>query len=313
VRIIWRRRRSLCTPIATVAVRIAIVLNPRSGNSPERTNLEHALRQAALAADIHAIPDAPDVAAWMIAIARWYDVVVAAGGDGTVSSAAEAVISEGKALGVIPAGTRNHFARDAGIPNDLDAAIALIAAGHVRALDVGDVNGLLFINNASVGAYPRLLWERDRVRDRGVPKPLAHTLAVVRTWLQLRTFTVRLCMNRRELIRRTPFVLVGNSEYEVEGMQFGRRRTMTDGCLSLYIASDIGRLGSLALPARALLRKLKQHDNFEIYRAPSASMELARQRISIALDGEIRTLDTPLRFSVCRQVLRTIVPASEDA
>jgi diacylglycerol kinase family enzyme len=294
-----------------VAARIAIALNPRSGNAPDRTKLEHALQHAALAADIHVVPESPDVSAWMIAIARRYDVVVAAGGDGTVSSAADAVISEGKALGVIPAGTKNHFARDARIPTDLDAAIALIEAGQVRALDVGDVNGLVFVNNASVGAYPRLVWERDRVRERGLPKSLAQTLAVVRTWFQLRTFAVRLCVDGHEMIRRTPLVFVGNSEYEVEGMHFGRRHRMTDGCLSLYIASDTGRLSSLALPARALLRRLKQYDSFEIFLASSVSMERARQRISVALDGEVRALETPLRFTIRRKALRTVVLAPE--
>ena len=200
-------------------------MNPRSGSSPDRKELDRALGRAGVDADVHCIPDAPDAPAWMISIARWYDVIVAAGGDGTVSSVAEAVLTEGKVFGVIPTGTMNHFARDLQIPLEVDAAIAVVAAGHVRALDVGSVNGQVFLNNASIGAYPRLVWARDRARLRGVPRSFAHPLAVVRTWLKLRTLAVRLCLDGQELIRRTPFVFVGNSEYEVEGTQLGRRRT----------------------------------------------------------------------------------------
>ena len=247
----------------------------------------------------------------MTDIARQYDILVAAGGDGTASSVAAAAITTGKTFGVIPTGTLNHFARDAGIPMELNDALAAIAAGQTRVLDCGEVNGVVFINNASVGAYPRLVLERDRARRKGLPRSVALSLAVVRTWLKLRTITVRLCVDGKELIRRTPFVFVGNSEYEVEGIQFGRRPAMTDGKLSLYVLPESGRLDSLALSARALLRRLKDHQKFERYQASSISIELSRRRVGVALDGELRLLESPLRFHVRRHALRTIVPATQ--
>ena len=103
------------------------------------------------------------------------------------------------------------------------------------------INDRVFINNASIGAYPRMVWERNRARQRGIPKPLASALAAVATWLELRTVVVRLDLDGREVVRRSPFVLVGNSEYELEGTRFGRRATMTDGKLSLYVAPGSGR------------------------------------------------------------------------
>jgi diacylglycerol kinase family enzyme len=245
-------------------------------------------------------------------IARQHDILVAAGGDGTASSVAAAVIKAGKIFGVIPAGTLNHFAHDAGIPLELSDALATLAAGHTRLLDTGEVNGHIFINNASVGAYPRMVWERTRARRKGLPRPFALSLAVARTWLKLRTVTVRLCIDGEELIRRTPFVMIGNSRYEVDGTQFGKRPTMTDGKLSLYVAPESGRLDTLTLPARALLRKLEEHQKFETYQASSISMELRRRRVSVALDGEIELLESPLRFHVKRCALRTIVPAPKE-
>lgn len=290
---------------------MAIVLNPRSGSAPGQAELARALEGAAVRADIHCIPG-EGAADWITRIANEYETLVAAGGDGTVSTIAAAAVKTGKTMGVIPAGTLNHFARDAGIPQQLDEAIAVVAARHTVLLDVGVVNDQIFINNASIGAYPRMVWERSQARQRGLPRPIASALAIIETWLELRSVTVRLCVDNREMVRRSPFVFVGNSEYEVEGMQFGKRPTMTDGRLSLYVAPDSGRLDALALPARALLGRLKQHEKFEAWTASSISMEMSRREVSVALDGEIRMLETPLRFHVKRHALKTIVPPKKE-
>lgn len=261
-------------------------------------------------ADIHCVPG-QGAAAWMTSIANQYDTLVAAGGDGTVSAVAAAAVNAEKTVGVIPAGTLNHFARDAGIPVQLEEAIAVLATRHTRLLDVGVVNAHVFVNNTSIGAYPRMVSERNQARQRGLPRLLASALAIIDTWLELRSVTVRLLVDNRELVRHSPFVFVGNSEYEVEGMQFGKRPTMTDGRLSLYVAPDSGRLGVLALPARALLGKLKQHQKFEAWLASSVAMDMSRREVSVALDGEITVLETPLRFSVRRHALRAIVPVGK--
>lgn len=113
---------------------------------------------------------------------------------------------------------------------------------------------------------------------------------------------------RALVFRRTPFVFVGNGEYELEGMDFGKRPQIADGRLSLYIAPNAGRLAAVALPARALLGKLEEYDKFESFRAASVSIDLSRRVVGVALDGEIRVLEPPLRFGVERNALRVIVP-----
>src|SRR5687767_5641669 len=85
-----------------------------------------------------------------------YKVVVAAGGDGTVNTVASAVMDNKKILGVLPVGTLNHFAKDLGIPLDLEAAVHTIVAGHTTEVDVGEVNNRLFLNNSSLGLYPMI-------------------------------------------------------------------------------------------------------------------------------------------------------------
>ena len=239
-----------------------------------------------------------------------YDVIVAAGGDGTVSTVAAAAARAGKTFGVIPSGTLNHFARDTGIPLELDRAVDVLAAGHTRLLDVGVVNDRVFINNASLGAYPRMVWERNRARRRGLPRPIAMTLAVARTWFDLRSLTVRLVVDGREMVRRTPFIFVGNSEYEVVGTEIGRRPTMTDGKLSLYMAPRFGRGDALLLPVHVLFKTLERHERFEALQAMSISIEPSQHRVSAALDGELHTFEAPLKFGVRREALRVILPRS---
>src|SRR6185503_16647759 len=94
------------------------------------------------------------------------DAVVIGGGDGTVSAAADRAVRHGKPIGVLPLGTLNHFARDLGMPPDLRDAVRAIATGVVREVDVGEVNGRVFVNNSSIGVYPTVVRDRDEQRLR---------------------------------------------------------------------------------------------------------------------------------------------------
>src|SRR5215204_70471 len=101
------------------------------------------------------------------------DVVVAAGGDGTVSTVGALLAGTDVTLGVLPTGTLNHFAKDLGIPLDLNAATEVIARGATTLVDVGEVNGHIFLNNSSIGLYTTIVSERERFMQRGLSKPLA--------------------------------------------------------------------------------------------------------------------------------------------
>ena len=288
-------------------MRRVVVLNRRSGSSPDELALRSALESAGIEADLLAVPSVMGGGSVDRAAAE-YDVLIAAGGDGTVSTVAAAAVRTGRMFGVLPCGTLNHFARDAGIPRDLEAAAAVIARGHTRDFDVGVVNDRVFVNNASLGAYPRMIWARSRARERGLPRPLAMTMAVARTWFDLRSVTARLSVDGRELVRRTPFIFVGNSAYDVSGTDIGTRPCMTDGGLSLYMAPRFGRVDALMLPFHIFFGTLEKHERFEALQAASIVIDLPRPRVSVALDGELRVLTSPLQFAIKPAALRTIVP-----
>lgn len=288
--------------------RIAIVRNPRSGSAPETSALFRAAHVADLPVTIADAPLGSALAPWLQRIAADYDIVVAAGGDGTVSSVAGAVARAGKTLAIIPTGTLNHFARDAGIPTNLDDAAAVIAHGRERLVDIGAINDRVFVNNVSLGNYPRMVHERDQLEQRGRSHTVATAIAVSRTWWHLRKLTVFLDIDGKALTRRSAFIVVGNGSYVLSGFALGKRDQISDGKLSLYVAPSTGRLGALMLPMRALIGSLERHEQFETFCATRITAAFGRRTVTVAIDGEVCDLESPLHLAIRRRALRVLVP-----
>lgn len=237
------------------------------------------------------------------------EVLVAAGGDGTVSTVAGVAVRTARTFGVVPMGTLNHFARDAGIPRAVDEAIRIIAAGRTTMIDVGDVNGTTFLNNASLGMYPRLVWERqfeEHVHGHG--RWTAFAIAAARSWRGYRTIAVRMTVDGLSLERETPFVFIGNGEYRIEGFEFGKRPSVDAGRLSVFVTPGSSRVDLLMLPLRALARRLPSDGSFEAFASCDVTIEIDKPEVSLALDGEIMLAPPPLRFTVRRRALRLLAP-----
>ena len=290
--------------------RLAVIRNPHSGTATDAAAIEKALSAAGLTARIIDLPYGSGAEAALDRNAAEHDVLVAAGGDGTVSAVAAAVARAGKTLAIIPAGTLNHFARDAGIPTELDQAIAVIGSGRERAFDVGVVNGQLFLNNVSLGSYPRMVHHRDELEARGRSRPVAAAIAIARTWIHLHKLTAVMSVDDREIVRRSPFIVVGNGSYVLSGLSLGKREEISDGRLSLYVAPSTGRIGVLSLPFRALAGRLEEYERFETICANRISARFRHRRVATGIDGEVRVLESPLNFEVRRDALRVLVPAS---
>jgi diacylglycerol kinase family enzyme len=150
--------------------RIVALLNAGSGTGHDATladNVRSLLESGGAEVEVRTIARGASIAdAIAAALEGRPDVLVAGGGDGTVSAAAAALADGDVVLGVLPLGTLNHFAKDLGIPLDLDAAAAAIVAGRTARVDVGEVNGRVFVNNSSIGLYPEIVLDRERQRRR---------------------------------------------------------------------------------------------------------------------------------------------------
>lgn len=243
------------------------------------------------------------------ALSEGTDTVVAGGGDGTVSAVASLLVGTAARLGVLPLGTLNHFAKDLGLPLDTETAMAVILGGHVTQVDVGEVNGRLFLNNSSIGLYPRMVRLRQRVEAHGLRKWLVAVRAMFAVMRHRSDLAVRLTTDDEAVMRRTPLVFIGNNVYRMAGLDPGTRPSLTDGVLSLYILHANGWGDLLRAAWHVVKGRVDEEDTMDVYRLPEVTIELRRPRVQVALDGEVVPLRTPLRYRVRRRALQVLVPA----
>ena len=297
-------------------MRVIVLMNPNAGIKPaEQTRQADELRaifsEAGVNADVRQLhPDELFDAARRAADDASIDAVVAAGGDGTVSTVASALAGTKKPLGVLPRGTLNHFAKDLGLPLALRDAAAVIAQQNVRSVDLGEVNARTFINNSSIGLYPHIVHEREDLRQRlGGNKWIAMLIAALRVFRRHPSVRVRIGVADQSVLRTTPFVFVGNNRYEIKGTNLGRRQRLDGGELSAYFANRTGRFGLLRLAVRALFGRLEQAKDFDAMNVIELWIETPRKRVRVALDGEVVQLAPPLHFRTRPAALRVIAPA----
>ena len=296
--------------------RIVAVVNAGSGDGNDDALAERLtalFRSAGADAEIRLVRGADLDGAVKAAVASGPDVIVAGGGDGTVSAVSAAVVGTDIALGVLPLVTLNHFAKDLGMPLDVDSAVAVIATAAVARVDVGEVNGRVFVNNSSLGLYPDIVRDRERQQRRlgrgKWPALVWATLAALRRYPFL---AVKLSVDGSEHVYRTPFVFIGNNEYRMEGFAIGERGGLDDGRLSLYIAQRPGRARLFQLAIRALFGRLRQARDFQVFRAEEIVVESRHRRLRVATDGEVTTMTPPLRYVVRAASLLVVRPPPAD-
>lgn len=251
--------------------------------------------------DVHAAADR----------ARWRaDAIVAAGGDGTVSSVAAALVGTDIPLGVLPLGTMNHFSRDLGI-DGLTAALETIAAGRTMRVDVGEVNGRCFVNNSSIGLYPELVASRDAERHRtGTRQWLEAARTVLHYLLTRRQLDVTVALPSRVFATRTPFVLVGNNRYARDLLALGTRDRLDTGKLSIYTvhATSHLRLLRMLLHALAGARTPPELDEQDVERA---LIMTRAHSLKVAIDGEVVRMTPPLDYRIRPAALAVLAPMAE--
>jgi diacylglycerol kinase family enzyme len=297
-------------------MRVTAVINRGGGTvvggDPE---LAESLAAAFAAAGVEArivlaTPDTLQAAFQDAAGERGLDALIAGGGDGTVSLGAAVAVEAGLTLGLLPLGTLNHLARDAGIPNALDAAVAVIAAGHAEAIDVGEVNGRLFVNNSAVGLYPLMVRQREALRKRlGHSKRLAMLVASVRALRHFSRHRLTIRIAGREQPIETPLLFVGNNLYQTSLLALGRRAGLQDGELCLYAVLARTRLQFIWLALRGLIGRLDQQRDFiSLTGVREAEIRSPRAALSISADGETLHLEPPLHYRVRPKALRLLMP-----
>src|SRR5215213_7208788 len=298
--------------LTPVKIIISAGAGPRDNNKVGEL-LEPIFNDNRIDADISLAQSGAEVTELAQAAARGpYKVIVAGGGDGTVSAVASTIIGSDKVLGILPLGTLNHFARDMRIPSELEGAARAIVAGHTTEVDVAEVNNRIFLNNSSLGLYPIIVREREKRQRLGSGKWPAFVWATIQAFRRYPFFDVRLRVNDELLDRTTPFVFVGNNEYVMESLNIGLRDRLDKGVLSIYITHRPGRLKLINLALRAVVGRLRDDKDFLALCSNEVRIETRHKRLRVAFDGEIEVMETPLQYRVRKRALRVLVPKEAE-
>lgn len=228
------------------------------------------------------------------------ETLTVAGGDGTISAVAGVLAGSELPLGILPLGTLNHFAKDLGLPLDLDAATNVIVTGNVRKVDVGELNGRVFVNNSSIGLYPFMVARRNaHQRQRGVGKMIATLPAMIETLRQASWHRLDVGAAGERQRMRTPCIFVGNNPYEVGFATFGRRTHLDCGKLDVHVVRQQSRTGVLLLPFKIALGIVDPQRDVQTFRCPELEILSRRHRaLRVSLDGELVRMETPLRYQI---------------
>jgi diacylglycerol kinase family enzyme len=237
--------------------------------------------------------------------------VLIAGGDGTIAYAASILANTPTALAVLPGGTLNHFARDHGIPTDLEEALQVAQGGRVSGVDVGYVNDQLFLNTSSVGSYVRFVETRDRLEGY-LGYWAASIVAGIGILSRLQPMRVTLEVEGEKRIYDAPLVFIGVGERILSPPKFGRPAGEPGGALHVVIPR--GRR-----QARRFVRMYARTDRGRPVEARPLGvdsalvdrlrLDLPKRTVKVATDGEVRRRETALEYRLERGALNVVLPA----
>jgi diacylglycerol kinase (ATP) len=288
-----------------------VIWNPVAGGgepsdedvAERRAAIEAALRTSNLDAEVHQSASEADAARRVeAALTAGVSTIVAAGGDGTVRSIAFRLLGREAALGILPMGTAMNVARSLDIPLELDGAANVLAAGRIRAIDVGEVRGQPFLEVASIGLGAEVLegaTEAGEGRFRIALEALRRAIGRPRT-------RVRLQLDGREVLGRAVSVAVANGRFTGRGVELAPQASLDDGRFDVLLYEGFGPLQLAADIVRVLVGRAND-PRFRRYRAAIVRVS-AHRPLPVRLDSQ-DVGSTPVEIVTRPGVLRVIVPA----
>ena len=240
-------------------------------------------------------------------------VVIAAGGDGTLNAVAGTVLGKGVPFGILPQGTFNYFGRSYGISQDTEVALRGFLQGHLRPVQVGQLNGRLFLVNASLGLYPTLLEDREAYKQRfGRSRLVALWSGVVTLLRAPRQLRLQLETEGRSRELRTPTLVVGNNKLQLEHVGIESDELDRNRLVAMTV-KPVGTLALYDLLVRGLFSRLGEAEHVISFGFDRLTVGIrGRKRVKVAMDGEISWMNTPLEFKVSPEPLPLVVPADSQ-
>lgn len=301
-------------------MKLSVVLNGMAGallDQPvevKAAELEALFEQCGNEAEITFATGPEIVAAIERAIGSDADAIVVGGGDGTIATAAHRLAGTGKALGILPLGTANLLARDLGIPLDLEQAIRALAGGTIRAIDVGEVNGHIFVNNSVIGLFPKMARQRERQRGRmGLWNWFKMVIGTLRSMNRYPRLRIGVDMGAGPRRISATSVMIANNAYDDGfGALFSRSR-LDAGELVLYVVRHRSLFALLRLAVAMLLGTWQQDRDLAVVRLRRLVVTSRKKALTVSNDGEVMLLPPPLRYRIRPGALKVLVPAASPA
>ncbi len=293
--------------------RVCVIVNMGSGRKAGgdiAARLQKALQDRAAELDIRRVEKGADISDMaQQAVAQGFHLIVAAGGDGTQAAVASALAGTDVAMAVIPGGTFNYFARDLASGETVDEALQIFDAPRLRHVHVGDVNGMIFLNNISFGAYPEILKRRESFYRRwGRSRIAAYWSALVALWNLRRPLHLTVHAEGKAQHFTTALAFVAKSACQLETFGLEGADRVRDGHLALLIARARKPGPLIRAALRLAFGKTARYADFDLICADEMQVTVDPPHEYVAHDGEKTWMDSPFDIRVRRNALRVLVP-----
>ncbi|QPC44231.1 hypothetical protein HW532_16920 [Kaustia mangrovi] len=237
--------------------------------------------------------------------------LIVGGGDGTASLAARRLAGTEVTLGLLPLGTMNLLARALGTPLDLGQAAAALGRGRPADIDLGEVNGRLFVHHVSLGLHPRMIMLRNA---SGYRTRLQKVWASARSWARVVNrppfFWIGAEVSGRTIRARTPSVIVTNNRLSRELGSLPLPERLDGGMVEVHIAKAQRRIEMVTLSLAAFMGRWDDEALFTSLMTERCRIEMRRPRVRASLDGELVRLDAPLDVSIRPRALSVLMPGT---
>lgn len=293
--------------------RFHLVLNVNSGTVQALGMTESDLRAIfearGLDVTIDADPDKQLSERIRTALESDADTIIAAGGDGTVTALATAVVDSDKNLAILPLGTANLLARDLGVPLDLEECVDALATMEPLAIDVSEINGTIFLHKAVIGVIPELAAGREYIRGQGVGAKIGYMRYFFRRIARARRLALEIATGDGQTrIERVQAIAVASNAYD-EGLgRFFHREKLDTGLLTIYVLRHLNFGDMFKLATGMLAGRWRDYDALDISTAHTVTIRSKKPRLQLMIDGEVTSMEVPLHFKIYPRALTVLAP-----
>ena len=256
---------------------------------------------------------ASDIEAALKQAAKANAAVLVGGGDGTISAAAGVFAGQKTALGILPLGTMNLFARALGIPLQLNEAVEALVTGRKQHIDIGEINGQVFVHHVTLGLHPRIIAGREK---QNYGSRFGKKLAGLKVWWRLVRQAPRmhlaLAVDSERLNLKTASLVIANNPFIEKLGGLPHSEVPDQGKLALYAAQTRDWKELLAMSAQASLGKWESNSKLDFLEGETITITSRRKQLRVSIDGELAHLQTPLRARIIPNALCVLCPVAAE-